>query len=396
MDIPDTPLRGKRKYVDSGSSTGRWTVSSSASGASLLPPEILHPQNTEGYDTDDTDSEEEEHRPMTIQEYKAHFRSGGSASEINDWEMRWGDADVHERPDVKYEKPDEKKIEEHKQKVQAYVHSRIKEEELALIPTIEELPKFTPEMIAENRDAEKAAQGILDIAKTIVFFGKRGTGKTFAMRWILQNDVIRSLLPRLIVMTDTKINGFWQQYIPEDYVHEGFDHDLLLEIMERQKEVIKKWRALDEKDKPFYNPNLCVVFDDIISNRTVKFNETFEKFFTLGRHLMITIMVTSQYAKGVNTVARGNIDYAFIFKQDMRIQMESLADDFFNFFGNRHTAFEIIERFTSKDRTGDEHIAMAIALFKNTGNLFELISIMKAEDDNGELLGDEIYQMQAK
>jgi len=311
---------------------------------------------------------------------------------MDDWDARNYDKDIHLRKDIKFPDIAEDKIKDHATKVEAYVSGKISPEELALIPQIEELPKFIPAQILENRVTELAEEGILDLNKTCVFFGKRGTGKTFLLRWILQDPDVRSQFPRIIVMTDTKLNNFWQKYVPEDYIHEGFSPALVNKILDKQEEVVKKWNKLDDEDKLKVNTTLCVVMDDVISNDNIKYCKLFDRIFTAGRHYHIALFITTQYAKGINTVARGNIDFAFVFKQDMRIQMESLADDFFNFFTNRHTAFEILDRFTDKHRTGDEHLALCVAKQKNTNNLYELLTIVKAEDDNGEKLGDEMFQ----
>jgi hypothetical protein len=48
---------------------------------------------------------------------------------------------------------------------------------------------------------------------TLVFAGRRGSGKTFLMRWILYH--MRKCFPRGLCFTRTRVNKFWQTMMPD-------------------------------------------------------------------------------------------------------------------------------------------------------------------------------------
>ncbi len=277
------------------------------------------------------------------------------------------------------------------QRATAFSQSKLTTEEMALIP--DKLEKFEPWIILKNRDTDKRKEGILEPEKTVVFFGRRGSGKTFSMRWVLQDPIVRASYPRVIVMTESKLNGFWQQYVPDDYIYEGFRSDVIYKIIAKQTGMIKNLNRLEPEYRKHWNPNLLLILDDVISgDDNIKYSRPLDKIFTLGRHLKIGIYISSQYAKGVNTVARGNIDLAVIYQQTQYLQKESITRDFLGNFSNPRIANEILDKFTSSERTGTEHSAIAIDLSENSTDLSKILYQVHAEEDNGSKLGDEVFQ----
>ena len=79
---------------------------------------------------------------------------------------------------------------------------------------------------------------------SILFYGKRRTGKSYSCRWILFKCF--SDYPFGICCTGTYYNGFWQQYIPHNLVFQGLDDRALTALIKRQVNLIAKWR----KDHP--------------------------------------------------------------------------------------------------------------------------------------------------
>jgi hypothetical protein len=79
---------------------------------------------------------------------------------------------------------------------------------------------------------------------SILFYGKRRTGKSYSARWILYKCF--SDYPFGICCSGTSYNGFWQQYIPDNLVFQGLDDRALTVLIKRQTELIKQWR----KDHP--------------------------------------------------------------------------------------------------------------------------------------------------
>lgn len=76
------------------------------------------------------------------------------------------------------------------------------------------------------------------------------------MRWHLY--CLRDQLPRGYIFTATKINGFWQQYCPEQYIFDGYSPGVLYNIIEEQKKLLNYLRTHPDE---VINPNIFIVLD---------------------------------------------------------------------------------------------------------------------------------------
>ena len=153
---------------------------------------------------------------------------------------------------------------------------------------------------------------------SVILFGKRRTGKTFTLRWILYNCFRHYKFG--VVFTRTGINNFWQQYVPECWVYYGLDQHRLNQLIKRQKRAIAEWREANPKydhDPEAYRnvPELkcfCIM-DDVIADKTqIQWNEPLNSFFVEGRHLLISVFINSQHVTGIGPMLRGNADIVIL------------------------------------------------------------------------------------
>jgi hypothetical protein len=62
--------------------------------------------------------------------------------------------------------------------------------------------------------------------------GKRRTGKSTSFDNMMEK--VMAHIPFGIVMTETKLNGFWQRRVPERFVYQGLRDDILSNLVARQ------------------------------------------------------------------------------------------------------------------------------------------------------------------
>lgn len=222
---------------------------------------------------------------------------------------------------------------------------------------------------------------------TVVLFGKRRTGKSFMMRDILWHK--RDVYPYYLVFTMTKINGFWQKIFPERFVHQGYRPEVLSKLIESQEKLVEQLKQdpsnLDENgdldvDKCEINPWKCVVLDDVISDHHIKTCKILESLFTIGRHVLIAVYLASQYAKGVSTIMRGNIDYLVTFKQQQLIQLESIAQDFLG-------ALKVKDSYNLLRKYAHGHQALVIDVANLSGDPNDVVYVYTAKDPGKFCLG---------
>lgn len=180
--------------------------------------------------------------------------------------------------------------------------------------------------------------GVFPRHASMGFFGKRRTGKSFSLRWIMYNCFRH--IPFGVCFTNTSINGFWQTYIPPFLVFQGLQMHRMDALINRQKGLIAKWKKEHpeecKKNPDAYKeaPELAafVIFDDVIADRVaMQWNKDINTFFVEGRHLCITTFITTQHVKGIGPMLRGNLDIAQIqpmFQKEARMVLADLYGGF--------------------------------------------------------------------
>ena len=89
---------------------------------------------------------------------------------------------------------------------------------------------------------------------------------------------MRKMFPRGLCVTRTAINGFWQKMIPDEYVHEEVNEQLLSTYIRVQDKWVRAARANPEA---LINPNAFLIFEDCV-DQNFRFNKTIEKLFYNG------------------------------------------------------------------------------------------------------------------
>ena len=230
--------------------------------------------------------------------------------------------------------------------------------------TKENIPVRDPLELILNRVEEKREKGIIEPEKTIVFNGKRGTGKTFTLTWLLYKwwkaFPPYGPFPIGCVFTTTKMNRYWNQFFPDRFVHEGMPSSVLKKIAERQAKMLN-WIAEDHTGTraKTVNPWMVIVLDDTITADGFKTNQFLQEFAAMGRHLKICLLITTQYPKAISTLLRENVDYVqVLFMRNIRAK-ESIALDYLNIYHhqpgkNLQIAAAVINNLTSKE-PGEQH-----------------------------------------
>lgn len=176
-----------------------------------------------------------------------------------------------------------------------------------------------------------------------IMFGIRRTGKSFFMRWYYYHW--KDYFDQIFVFTGTKLNGFWQQFVPEKFVFDGLDEGRLDDIIAFAKKIHDEpqWARTEG-----YSERTAVALDDVIAEEGIRRQADhgpLAQLFVLGRHLKMSVSLATQLPTGVPPKVRDNLDFAVFFKQTKNKSKERFADEYMGRL-NRKTAFELIELYT--------------------------------------------------
>jgi len=182
---------------------------------------------------------------------------------------------------------------------------------------------------------------------TVLAIGKRREGKTFFADWLLFGA--RGWFSRAVVFTNTRVNGFWQNKVPDRYVFDGVQEGVMEAILEKQKKDVEYCYTHPEED---INPRMIWIFDDCI-NQDMHHSETLRTLFYNGRHLRISVLFMIQYAKGLPPGMRENADLSVLFRLHSEQQVEAAAENFLGHW-NKKIAKEIIDTWVWKEKDGEQ------------------------------------------
>lgn len=116
----------------------------------------------------------------------------------------------------------------------------------------------------------------IDLFSTITIYGKRRTGKTVFVKWMLQ--YYKNYFPWVWIFTKTRQNNHYASFCPEKFIIQSFDADKLTSIMNRQKVWVKEYL-----DKGELCPRACIIWDDY-SGQDIRFNNVLSEYYWTGRH----------------------------------------------------------------------------------------------------------------
>jgi hypothetical protein len=144
----------------------------------------------------------------------------------------------------------------------------------------------------------------------LVFFGKRGSGKSFALQDIIYH--MRGHFKEALVMSATEDgNHAWGAHVPTTFIHMSFAPEVLSRTLARQRERYQAWQETGGRAADC--PHLLIVAEDLMAEDKKCLNNTDMRYiFMNGRHIGITFAMTVQYLMDLPRGLRMNIDYAFV------------------------------------------------------------------------------------
>lgn len=166
----------------------------------------------------------------------------------------------------------------------------------------------------------------------IIINGTQGSGKSHFLKYLMrENSLGPTPFQFGIVFTNTAFEGSFP-YIPKKYIFENFDENVLKNLMNIQKNNVKKGIV----------KQAFVIYDDCLDEPQQFHNETMKKLSTQLRHYNITMIITTQYAHILGPRYRANAIYSTFFNVgEGRRETEAI----FNAYGARFKNFEEFKRF---------------------------------------------------
>lgn len=187
--------------------------------------------------------------------------------------------------------------------------------------------------------------------KFCVFYGKRGSGKTFGMRNILWQ--LAPFVEKAMVFTNTKQNQYWQQYLPKNVVIDPFDPQRLEAWVRKKKAFINKWEQTKWMQQ-LINPYDVLILEDCVDANNLMHAQALTTLAANGRHLRTFVMISTQYPKKLGPIIRDNVDYAFVYFLASTNAKKAIVEQYFSELKETGYSERQILNFISQQTVVDE------------------------------------------
>lgn len=157
------------------------------------------------------------------------------------------------------------------------------------------------------------------INKTITLVGKRCSGKSYMLKHILQYEADNFAKIFCICPTEL-VNHFYSDIIPSNCIYETYDE-------EWADKLITKLTIANCNKKPEEQKKVLLILDDLIADINIHQSKTLRIMYSRGRHIGLSVILTTQYLNSLSPLIRNNSDYVFVGQQN-RASVELLQQQF--------------------------------------------------------------------
>jgi hypothetical protein len=166
---------------------------------------------------------------------------------------------------------------------------------------------------------------------TVCLVAKRASGKSYLTREILFRK--RDIPSAVAISKTEKLNRFYTDFIPDSFIYDEYNSDILSNIYERQGKLNADNRVRETNGKSPKDDRLMLIMDDCMSSKGswLKDPNILELFFN-GRHHHISFILTMQFSLGIPPELRSNFDYIFLLAEDFISNRKRLYEHYAGMF----------------------------------------------------------------
>ena len=140
--------------------------------------------------------------------------------------------------------------------------------------------------------------------KTVCLCGKRHSGKSELIKYII-SLYGRQFNKIFVICPSEAVNKFYSKVLPPENIFTEYSEEWIEKLMKRLIQI-----NVGKNDDN--SAHILLIMDDCVSDVNMHSAKNFEKIFTRGRHLKISLMITTQYLYLIPPVARINCDYILV------------------------------------------------------------------------------------
>jgi hypothetical protein len=236
-----------------------------------------------------------------------------------------------------------------------------------------ELKKFDPSKIASD--------------SVVVFIGKRNTGKSYCMKDIL--NFHRDIPVGVVVSPTERANGYFEKFIPKMLIYDECEEGTLKKFLDRQISITtERKKEIKLRGNSQIDARSFLILDDCLYDKRWINNVNIRSIFMNGRHYKIFFLITMQHALGLPPVLRNNIDYIFIFRNNILKEKQKIYDNYAGMF----PSFEAFNQVMNQTTENFECLVIDNKIQSN--KLQDQVFWYKASESNFKMCSPDIWELQ--
>lgn len=157
----------------------------------------------------------------------------------------------------------------------------------------------------------------------VLVVGRRNSGKSTLVADLLSYQ--RHCRRGVCVSATERANPFWGKYIPQCFIDYEYSDNVTKKLFKMQARV--------KKQKGEVEPAFAI-YDDCLFDRNFMKSKQTRRLFMNGRHDKINVLVTAQWLVDIPPSLRGNCDYLFVLKDNIKVNRERVYKYFAGMFDN--------------------------------------------------------------
>jgi len=237
-----------------------------------------------------------------------------------------------------------------------------------------ELKKFDPTKIKSD--------------SVVVFIGKRNTGKSYCMKDILSYN--RDIPVGVVVSPTERANGYFEKFIPKMLIYDELEEKIVSKFLSRQINITKeRKKELETHGSSNVDPRAFLILDDCMYNKAITKDKNIRCIFMNGRHYKIFLLITMQHGLGLPPDLRSNIDYVFIFRNNIVKEREKI----YHHYAGMFPTFDVFNQVMNQCTENFECLVIDNKIQSN--NINDNVYWYKAQDSNYKMCSQNLWEMQA-
>jgi hypothetical protein len=218
----------------------------------------------------------------------------------------------------------------------------------------------------------------------IGIIAKSGSGKSVVIKHIMYHFHKMGVKCGLVIAPTSKMNKYYEEFIPECFVHHEYTASIIQDWMDRQKEMIRINNERAEKGKKLTDVRAFLIMDDCMSSKHLWLKDpNILAIFNEGRHYQTCPYILSlQYAIGIQPELRSNFDFVFLLTEDTHSNRRKLHEHYAGIFRTYDLFDQVFSQVT------DDYGCMVINNRLSTTDISKKIKWFRAKFPPKFMIGD--------